>query len=119
MTDVSSELVRLIDACLAANDESGNDAVRHAVTAGHKFSKSDLSDFRADKPATLVPAKILGLAAALQVRPYRVALAWLADHGISVPEDVRTPEDAIAHDHTLSARGRRDLLALVKLDRER
>lgn len=127
MNDVpdNGAMRRLIDATLPMNDESANvaamrgDKAVRRLSPDYRFTKSDVSDLRNGKRPTLVPEKIIGLAAALQLPPYKVAIAWLGDHGIDVPQDVRTPEDAIMHDHTLSARARRDLLTLIANDRDR
>lgn len=127
MNDVpnTGAMGRLVDATLPMNDESANAAAQRGEKAvkrlspKHRFTKSDISDLRNGKRPTLVPEKIIGLAAALQLPAYKVAIAWLADHGIDIPQDVRTPEDAIAHDHTLSARVRRDLLTLIANHRDR
>lgn len=110
-------LAALIDDTRERNQWSDPDIARRATSRGHRLLKSNISDYRLRGMPTIVPAKIRALAAGLELPPYRVALAVLSDHGIDVPTDVRTPEDAIHHDHTLSAHARRSLLLLIEQDR--
>lgn len=87
------------------------------MTRGHKLTTSDVSLWRLQGMRTLVPAKVVGLAAGLHVPPYRVALAVLSDLGIDVPLEVRTPEAAIHHDAELSARAKDWLLSILERER--
>jgi hypothetical protein len=112
-------LAALIDSIEEINEWKDTRVVRQATDRGHKLTSSDISDYRHRGMRTIVPAKILALAAGLQIPAYRVALAILHDVGIIVPQDVRTPEDAIANDHTLSAFTRDSLLVLIDKDRGR
>lgn len=112
-------LAALIDSIEEINEWKDTRVVRQAADRGHKLTSSDVSDYRHRGMRTIVPAKILALAAGLQIPAYRVALAILHDAGIVVPQDVRTPEDAISHDHTLSAYTRDAILVLIDKDRGR
>lgn len=109
----------LIDGVEETNEWTDTRVVRQALDRGFKLTTSDVSDYRHKGMRTIVPAKILALAAGLQIPAYRVALAILHDAGIEVPQDVRTPEEAIANDHTLSAHIRESLLLLIEKDRTR
>lgn len=116
-TAARGALAALIDDTEEINEWTDRRVAQQAVEAGCKLTKSDLSLFRLQGMRTLVPAKVTALAAGLHLPAYRVALAVLADLGVTVPQDVRSPEDAIHHDHTLSARTRQTLLLLIEQDR--
>lgn len=108
----------LIDDTIKRNEWTDTRVVQQAKDRGYTLTTSDVSNFRHQGMKQIVPAKIIALAAGLQVPAYRVALAVLADAGIEVPLDARTPELSIEHDHTLSAFARRHLLAILKEDRK-
>lgn len=110
-------LASLIDDTEARNEWRDTKVAEQAKDRGHTLTKSDISYYRTNGMRTLKASKVLALAAGLQVPPYRVALAVLEDLGIGVPLDVRSPEEAISHDHTLSALTRRHLLAMLREDR--
>lgn len=111
-------LAGLIDDTEARNDWRDTTVVRQAAAAGHKLTTSDVSLFRRHGMRTLSPMKVRALAAGLKLPAYRVALAVLVDLGIDVPIEAHTPEQAVAHDHTLSAHMRDVLLALIRQDRD-
>lgn len=110
-------LAALIDDTEARNDWRDPKVAEQAKDRGHVLTKSDISYYRLNGMRTLKASKVHALAAGLQVPPYRVALAVLHDLGIDVPLDIRSPEEAIQHDHTLSAITRRHLLAMLKDER--
>lgn len=112
-------LAALIDEIEEINEWTDTRVVKQAAERGHKLTTSDVSDYRHRGMRTVVPAKIRALAAGLQIPAYRVAVAILHDAGIDLPQDVRTPEDAIANDHTLSLHTREALLLLIEKDRAR
>jgi hypothetical protein len=118
MSDMNqTALAALIDETEARNVWTDRQVSKQAQTAGHKVTPSDVSLYRLQGMKQLVPVKIVGLAAGLRLPAYRVAVAVLEDAGISVPLDARSPEDAIHHDHTLSARTRETLLLIIDRDR--
>jgi hypothetical protein len=111
-------LTALIDDTIERNDwRSDTRVVQQAADRGHKLNKAEVSSYRLRGMKQIVPEKVIALAAGLQVPPYRVALAVLADAGIDVPLDVRSPELAIEHDPTLSVAARRHVLAIIEADR--
>lgn len=110
-------LAALIDDTERVNEWTDRRVAQQATDAGHNLTKSDVSYYRTKGMRTLVPAKVAALGAGLKVPAYRVALAVLSDLGVHIPQDVRTPEDAIHHDHRLSARTRETLLLLIEQDR--
>lgn len=110
-------LATLIDRIEEINDWTDTRVVKQATARGHKLTTSDVSDYRHRGMRTIVPAKIIALAAGLQIPAYRVALAILHDAGIDVPQDVRSPEDAIANDDRLSVNTRESLLLLLERER--
>lgn len=110
-------LAALIAEIEARNDWSDRRVVEQAQAAGHKLTTSDMSDYRHRGMRTIIPRKIIALGRGLHIPAYRVAVAVLSDVGIDVPFDVRTPEDAIAADETISAATRRALLAILREDR--
>lgn len=110
-------LAALIDGVEARNDWTDTRVVQQAKTRGHKLTTSDVSDYRHRGMKQIVPAKIRALAAGLELPPYRVALAVLTDHGVEIPMDIRSPEQAIEHDETLTASVRRSLLAILRQER--
>lgn len=114
---MSSALANLIDEVRARNDWSGPEVAKRATDAGHKLTTSDLTDYKMRGMRHINPDKVIALAHGLQIRPYQVALAVLADNGIVVPVDARAPEDAIEHDATLSAAARKFLRAIMAADR--
>lgn len=91
--------------------------VRDAQARGYRLTASDVSLYRQQGMKTLVPAKVIAVAAGLHVPPYRVALAVLSDLGIDVPLEARTPEAAIHHDPTLSVRAKDWLLSILQKER--
>ncbi|HET6916077.1 MAG TPA: hypothetical protein VFH56_08305 [Acidimicrobiales bacterium] len=97
--------------------ESYSSIAARAQRRGHNLSKSDVGNFGTGTYRTFIPEKIIALADGLDMPLYRVAVAFLAEHGIDLPLDVRTPEDAIRADPTLSQRTRQTLLVI--LDGER
>lgn len=111
-------LQALIDDTIGRNDWHDTDVARRANDRGYKLTRSDISYYRRHGMRTLVPAKVRALAIGLQLPTYRVAVAVLADLGIDVPLDVRTPEAAIEHDHTISALARRSMLTILREDRD-
>lgn len=111
-------LQALIDETISRNDWRDTEVSRRAISRGHKLTPSDISWYRRHGMRTVVPAKVRALAVGLQLPTYRIAVAVLSDLGIDVPLDVRTPEAAIEHDHTLSAVARRSLLAILREDRD-
>lgn len=110
-------LAALIDDTEERNEWTDRRVAQQATEAGCKLTKSDVSQYRQQGMRTLVPAKVTALGAGLKLPAYRVALAVLSDLGVAIPQDVRSPEDAIHHDHTLSARTRETLLLLIEQDR--
>lgn len=112
-------LAELIDNVEEINEWKDPRVVKQAEERGHKLSTSDISGYRLRGMKTIVPAKIIALAAGLRIPPYRVALAVLHDVGIDIPQDIRTPEDAVANDYTLSVHTRDTLLTLISRDRDR
>lgn len=82
-----------------------------------RLTKQDISKWRRGGMKMLSVDKVRALAAGLRLEPYRVAVAALADHGIEIPQDIRSPEDAIHHDYSLTPQARRQLLALLELER--
>lgn len=111
-------LQSLIDDTIRRNEGWTDVSVAaRGTTPERKLTPSDISYYRRHGMRTLVPAKVRALALGLRLPAYRVAVAVLSDLGIDVPLEVRTPEEAITHDHTLSARTRDALLALIELDR--
>lgn len=119
MTDVNrpAGLARLIGETLERNKWTYDKIVQRARERGGNLSRSDITLYRQNKVEMLNPDKILGLALGLGLPPYRVALTFLADRSIDVPADVRTPEAAIHHDHTLSERTREILLRIIEDER--
>lgn len=117
----SSSLIELIDDTIRRNVGWTDSSIAHEATQlGHKLSRQDINGWRTGGGMTLLsPKKVRALAAGLHLPVYRVALAVLADLGIDVPQDVRTPEDAIHHDHGLSPHAREQLLALLDIERHR
>lgn len=113
----SMALAALIDEIEHRNEWTDVRVSAQATAAGYKVTPSDISDYRHRGMRQIVPAKLIGLARGLQIPPYRVAIAVLSDVGIDVPFDVRSPEDAIAADTTISAATRRALLAILREDR--
>lgn len=111
-------LVALIDDMLRRNGWTDSSIAQEATQLGHKLSRQDIGNWRktGGMVKKLSPDKVRALAAGLHLPPYRVAVAVLADLGIDVPMDVRSPEDAIHHDHTLSPHTRKQLLALLSLE---
>lgn len=115
-----SALIELIDDTRRRHGWNDASIARDASNRGHKLTRQDIGNWRAAEGMTRPsPDKMRALAAGLQLPPYRVALAVLADMGIEVPLEVRTVEDAIEHDHTLSPHARAQLLALLQLERAR
>lgn len=120
MVDVEdTALARLIDGTLRINGWSDREVVRHAVQQGHRLTRSDVSLYRQQGMKTLVPGKVKGLAAALRLPAHRVAVCVLEDLGIVVPADVRTPEEAVEQDETLTADTRESVLLLLSRDRQK
>lgn len=110
-------LAKLIDETLERNEWPAAEVARNATRSGHMLTTSDVSLYRKQGMPTLVPGKVIALAAGLRLPAYRVAVTVLEDLGINVPVDVRTPEAAIHHDHTLTARTKEQLLLLIEHDR--
>lgn len=110
-------LAALIDDTRDVNGWSDPQVVRQAAGATTRLTTKDISNWRQHGMTQIVPGKIVALARGLQIPAYRVALAVLADAGIDVPVDVRTPEAAIRHDHTLSPRTRDTLIMLIERER--
>jgi hypothetical protein len=106
-------LARLIDATEDRNEWSDRDVVRRAEAQDHRLNRQDITNYRHIGMKTIVPAKIKALAEGLGLPAYRVAQAVLEDHGIVLPMEARTPEDAIRHDHELPERTRAALLAIL------
>jgi hypothetical protein len=119
MTDVKRKtaLARLIDDTRDRNEWHDPEIAQRATSRGYKLSTSDLSNYRVRGVKTIVPAKVIALAAGLQIPPYRVAVAMLEDLGIVVPLEVLTPEAAIHHDYTLAVKTRDFLLAMIERER--
>lgn len=107
-------LASLIGDCIRINGWSAAEVARRGNRADERLTKSDVSNYQLRGMPTIVPYKIRALARGLDVPPYRVALAVLEDVGIAVPQDVRSPERAVEHDHTLTAQARRHLLAILR-----
>lgn len=115
-----SELIALIDDSIGRHHGWNDSAIaKEARNRGHKLTKQDISNWRraGGMGRQLSPRKVAALAAGMHLPAYRVAVAVLADMGIDVPMEVRSVEDAIHHDHTLSPHVRRQLLALLTLER--
>lgn len=107
-------LEKLIDAAMAANpDWSYRSLEKYAREHGYNLGRSDILNARSGT-ATLVPEKLIALAFALHLPAYQVAVAALADHGIEIPVDTHTPEEAISRDPTLPPEVRRALLLLIE-----
>lgn len=106
-------LAALLDDTEARNDWSDRAVIAQAARAGCTLTRQDITNYRHIGMKHINPDKVKALAAGLQLPPYRVVQAVLTDHGIGLPFDVRTPEEAVAHDHTLSAATRRALLAIL------
>jgi hypothetical protein len=111
------ELAALIDGIRARNQWTDRQVVQNAKSAGHQLTTSDVSLYRISGMKNLVPTKVVALAAGLRTPPYRVAVAVLADLGIEVPLEARTPEAAIQHDTTLSAKAKDWLLSILERER--
>jgi hypothetical protein len=111
-------LATLIEETARRNDGWSNaEIARRATARGHVLTRSDISLWRNQGMRTLVPGKVVALAAGLSLPPYRVAVAVLADLGIDVPLEARTPEAAIHHDTTLSAKAKDWLLSILERER--
>lgn len=93
---------------------SDREVCRQAERQGHNLTPTDVYNYRHQGMKTLVPAKVIGLAAGLQIPPHRVAAAVLADLGIPIPRWDVTPEQAIAQDISLPAHDRRRLLGMLE-----
>jgi hypothetical protein len=110
-------LAALIAETLQRNQWTDRDVARRATAQSYNLTKSDISNYRTLGMQHINPEKVQGLAAGLQLPAYRVMATLLSDFGIDIPMDIRTPEDAIAHDHTLSANTRESVLLLLERDR--
>lgn len=112
-------LAELIDETKRINGWSDMDIVRRAQQRrpNVRLTKQDVSGWRNHGMQHLNPLKVDVLAVGLRIPAYRVALAVLADQGIEVPVEVRTPEEAIRHDHTLTAHTRETVLLLIEAGR--
>jgi hypothetical protein len=107
-------LAALISDSTRLNGWSDAEVARRGNRPDERLTKSDVSNYKLRGMQTIVPYKIRALARGLGLPPYRVAVAILEDVGISVPLDVRSPEQAIEHDHTLTSHARRHLLAMLR-----
>jgi hypothetical protein len=106
-------LRRLIDDTEKVNGQNDGDVEAWANRGGERrITTKDISAWRNNGMATLVPAKIHALADGLRISPGAVAVAVLADMGIEVEVDARTPEAAVRADLTLPA-GTRDAVLSV------
>lgn len=111
-------LAALVRDTKARNDWSDTDVARRGTQrSGHVLTSNDISAWRTIGMKHINPGKLLALAAGLELPAYRVGIAVLTDFGMEPPADVRTPEEAIAHDHTLSAHTRDSLLLLLNRER--
>jgi hypothetical protein len=107
-------LSALIGDSVRLNGWTDAEVARRGNRADERLTKTDVSNYQKHGMTTIVPYKIRALARGLGLPPYRVALAVLEDVGIVVPLDVRSPEQAIEHDHTLSVTARRHLMAMLR-----
>lgn len=107
----------LIEETLRRNQWTAEKRIDWAVANGYEIGRTQVSDFRGGKFTYLSPERIIALAAVLDLPVERVAVAALADLGIQIPQDVATPEEAVQHDHTLTAYTRQRLLDLIEQDR--
>lgn len=90
------------------------DVCRQAVARGYTLTPTDVMNYRKrGMGATLVPGKVLALAAGLEIPPHRIVAAVLADLGIPMPSGDVTPEHAIESDISLPAHDRRRLLGML------
>lgn len=119
MGEVTSALAALIDRTEEANQWSDADVARRAEGHPTRLTPQDISNWRHNGMKQLVPGKVVVLAHGLGLPAYRVAVAVLADLGIDVPLDARSPEAAIHHDHTLSDASRNWLLTVLERERAR
>jgi hypothetical protein len=107
-------LAALIADSTRTNGWSEAEIARRGNRADERLTKTDVSNYKLRGMQTIVPYKIKALARGLGLPPYRVAIAVLEDVGITIPMDVRSPEQAIENDHTLSTHARRHLLAMLR-----
>lgn len=110
-------LSALIDDTLQRNGWSDRDVVREAERQGHKLNPTEISNWRHGGMKQLVARKIEALAAGLRLPPHVIALAVLQDHGITVPVDGVSAEQAVEADYTLSAKAKTFLLSIIEQDR--
>lgn len=116
-----SAFLALIDDHKARHAGCTDSAVAaHAQGRGYNLTKQDINNWRkaGRMPSLQRVDKVQAVAAALGVPPWRVAVAVLSDMGIDVPIEVRSPEDAVRADPTLSTQLRKQLLALLAIERE-
>lgn len=119
MADVKSNaLARLIDETETARGYSDGDVANWANRDGQRrLTTSDISNWRRNGMATVVPSKVTALADGLRLPVGIVAVAALRSAGIEVDTGPLQPEDAIKADHTLSERTRDILLNILATDR--
>lgn len=110
-------LAALIDGTIHRNGWNDRDVVRRAAKQDFKLNPQEITNYRQQGMKHLSPVKIKALAAGLGVPAHAVALAALADHGIEMPVEIRSPEGAIEVDYTLSEAAKKHLLGIIRLDR--
>lgn len=108
-----SPLGVLIDQARARSGWSDEDVARKARALGHKLSKTEVSNYRRDGMPTLVPDKIVALADGLEIPAWRVVEAALQGHGIRLPLDQKTTEDAIRGDIRIPSDERGFMLTML------
>lgn len=109
----------LIDAVEQSDGLNDRDIVRRAERRDFKLNATEISDWRREGMGPQIsPKKVHALAAGLGVAPWRVAVAALCDHGIVIPVDKLTAEQAIAADAELPAAARRVILAALREARD-
>lgn len=109
-----TSLASLIDDTRDRNGWSDEDVARKARSLGHSLNKTEVSKYRKDGMSTLVPAKIKALADGLELPAWRVAAAALELHGIRIPLDGQTTEQAIRADKNIPATDREFLLVMLE-----